>query len=407
MSIEVLVVARRPITIDDFGFDAVDDIHVTHFSRRAASLDELADEADVAIVDLDFPEGVAFDAIASTLARRPELQVLALTSTPARHDDVARAVAAGVSGFVEVDGDPGEFADAVRAVHADDVWLPGDTVRTLLRDVASDLEVTAKERRSRLVAVAVGLVPIAGALAAVLSLLWRRYLGHIGVRPVDIAIDPTTRVVDAIAALSALLAFFGPYLYIRSWLNAIQRLLEEAGSPESDRRARWLADHRKLAGAVLAGVILVAACVGLVLAGVVLTVVIGPIVALSLLAAIIGVSDELPAAFRIEFARPRRAAIASVSIVLLFVAALGTEVLVRGPEFGERGAEGGLVTRFMGFRAQPVVVTDVDGALPVRERLYLGGNADLYVLVDPCNGDQIEMVSVGSSRIDIVDEISC
>ena len=35
------------------------------------------------------------------------------------------------------------------------------------------------------------------------------------------------------------------------------------------------------------------------------------------------------------------------------------------------------MTKFMGFRATPAIVTDVDGALPVRQRLYLGGNADL------------------------------
>ena len=54
-----------------------------------------------------------------------------------------------------------------------------------------------------------------------------------------------------------------------------------------------------------------------------------------------------------------------------------------------------------------MIVADVDDALPVRERLYLGGNADLYVFVDPCNDDRVEMVSVGSSRMVVVDEISC
>ncbi len=135
--------------------------------------------------------------------------------------------------------------------------------------------------------------------------------------------------------------------------------------------------------------------------------VIGPIVAMSLLAATLGLTPEIPSVLRIDFMRPRRAAFAAIAIVFVFTSALGVEVLTRGPEFGEKGAEGGLVTKFMGFKAQPVIVTDVDGALPVRQRLYLGGNADLYVLVDPCNGDKVEMVSVGSSRIEVVDEISC
>ena len=97
----------------------------------------------------------------------------------------------------------------------------------------------------------------------------------------------------------------------------------------------------------------------------------------------------------------------AIAIALLSLSALSAEVLVRGPSFGEKGADGFLVPKFMGFSAQPAIVTDEEGALPVRQRLYLGGNADLYVFVDPCNNDKIEMVSVGSSRIEIVDEISC
>ena len=144
-----------------------------------------------------------------------------------------------------------------------------------------------------------------------------------------------------------------------------------------------------------------------VYADIVLVLVIGPIVGISLLAATLDLTAELPQMLRIEFVSPRRAMFAAIAVVFLFVSSLGAEVLIRGPEFGENGAEGGLVTKFMGFKAQPVIVTDVEGALPVRQRLYLGGNADLYVFVDPCNGDKVEMVSVGSSRIEIVDKISC
>jgi DNA-binding NarL/FixJ family response regulator len=400
LSIRVLIVARRPTNLDDFGFESDDEIEVSHLARRIASLEELADDADVVIVDVEFAEGAAFRQIASTVAELPELRVIALTTSPPRHDDVARAIAAGAVGFVDVDAETTEFADAVRAVHSGEIWLPGPATRTVLRDVASDLEVTATERRSRLVAVALGLVPIAGALAAVLSLLWRKYLGHIGVRPVDIALDPSSRVVDALSGISFLVAVFGPFLYIRSWLDAAESVVDE-------RASRWLADHRSFAGAALGVILLAVAAVLSVYADIVLVLVIGPLVAVSLLAATIGVTEELPHVLRIRFVRPRRAAFAAIAIGFAFIAALGAEVLLRGPEFGENGAEGGLVTKFMGFKAQPVIVTDVDGALPVRQRLYLGGNADLYVFVDPCNGDKVEMVSVGSSRIEIVDKISC
>ena len=400
VTISVLIVARRPSSLEDFGFENDDEIEVVHLARRAKSLEELADDVDVAIVDIGFPEGAAYSQIASTVARLPELRVLALTSAPARHEDVARAMGAGAVGFLDVDAEAQEFTNAVRAVHAGETWLPGPETRTVLRDVASDLEVTTSERRSRLVAVALGLVPLAGALAGVLSLLWRKYLAHIGVRPVDIAIDPTTRVVDAIAGLAMLIAVFGALLYIRSWLDVID-------SAVGERRSRWLNDHRTFAGILIAVMILAVTAVLAVYADLVLIILIGPIVAVSLIAATIGLSAELPRLLRIEFVHPRRAAFVSMAILLLFLSALSLEVLVRGPAFNEKGAEGGLVTKFMGFRAQPAIVTDVDDKLPVRQRLYLGGNADLYVLVDPCDGDRIEMVSVGSSRIEIVDEISC
>lgn len=400
MTIRVLLIARRPITLDDFGFESDDEIDVVQFARRINSLDELADDADVVIVDVGFPDGAAFRHIASTVERLPDLRILALTAAPPSHEDVARAVGAGAAGFVDVDADASEFADAVRAIHRGETWLPGTATWTVLRDVAADLAVTTTERRSRLVAVALGLVPLAGILAAILSLLWRKYLGSIGVRPVDIAIDPTTRVVDAVVAISFLIGVFGPLLYIRSWLSEAESQLGERGS-------RWLAGHRTLASIAVGLVVLVVAAVLSVYADLVLIVVFGPIVAASVLASTLGLSLEMPSVLRIDFDRPKRAAFAASAIALLFLSALSAEVLVQGPTFGEKGAEGFLVPKFMGFSARPAIVTDVDGALPVRQRLYLGGNADLYILVDPCNDDTIEMVSVGSSRIEIIDEISC
>jgi len=40
------------------------------------------------------------------------------------------------------------------------------------------------------------------------------------------------------------------------------------------------------------------------------------------------------------------------------------------------------------------------------EVLYLGGNADLYVLYDPCE-EVTRMVPVGSSRVDVIDQVTC
>jgi len=63
--------------------------------------------------------------------------------------------------------------------------------------------------------------------------------------------------------------------------------------------------------------------------------------------------------------------------------------------------------RLIGFRAQPVLHTDVGGDGATREVLYLGGNADLYVFVDPCNDNEVDFVSVGSSRLENIDTVTC
>lgn len=61
----------------------------------------------------------------------------------------------------------------------------------------------------------------------------------------------------------------------------------------------------------------------------------------------------------------------------------------------------------LGFNAQPMRAFDVDAGGEPGEVLYLGGNADLYVLVDPCNDDEVEYVSVGSTRLIVIDEVTC
>ena len=41
------------------------------------------------------------------------------------------------------------------------------------------------------------------------------------------------------------------------------------------------------------------------------------------------------------------------------------------------------------------------------EGTNLGGNADLYVLVYPCDNDAVEYVSVGAHRLEVIDEVTC
>jgi hypothetical protein len=53
-----------------------------------------------------------------------------------------------------------------------------------------------------------------------------------------------------------------------------------------------------------------------------------------------------------------------------------------------------------------MMLYDLDGNFPPLGALYLGGNADLYVLYDPCT-ERVRLVPVGSSRVEMVDEIRC
>lgn len=403
MPLRLLVAARRPVRIEDFDFGSRADVEVVRLVRRLRSLVEVAtaEHADVVLVDVTFPEGRAFAAMGEVRAQLADTRVLALVPDDPGHSDIERAVGAGATGFVGVDAEPDEFAEAALAVRAGGTWLPDDTTLGALRDASHDLEVTSGERRSRLAAILVGLIPLAGVLAAIWSLLWRRYLGHIGVRPVDIAVDPSTRTVDAFAGLFIQLGWFGPLLYLHSWTDLISAARQQRSGRRLERGSRRLV-------MLTMGVLVV--CVGAPLAGyadLVLLAFVGPVVAVSILAEILGLSDSLPAPIRLTLRSPLRAAVAGATIVFVFLAALSTEALVLGPSFSEKGVEGVIAPRLLGFRAQPVLVTDVNGDLPTRDRLYLGGNADLYVLVDPCNDDAVEMVSVGSSRIDVIDEVTC
>jgi hypothetical protein len=226
MTIRLLVVARRPINLDglpleQLGADLNDSLLIRRPSAIEAALDDFG--PTVALVDTSYDDGKGFDAISDILARDEDVRVIALTPSPASLEDVALATRAGAAGFIDVDAEPEEAANALRAVAGGGTWVPEDLARTALTQAADDLDVTADERRSRLNSGLIALIPIVGVLTAALSFLWRQYLGAIGVRPVDIAIDPASRVVDALIALSVILGVFGPLVFIRTWLDLLRR----------------------------------------------------------------------------------------------------------------------------------------------------------------------------------------
>jgi hypothetical protein len=58
------------------------------------------------------------------------------------------------------------------------------------------------------------------------------------------------------------------------------------------------------------------------------------------------------------------------------------------------------------FRARPEVLYDLDEKREPLGPLVLGGNADLYVLYNPCV-ETVRFMQVGSSRVELIDRVDC
>ena len=138
-------------------------------------------------------------------------------------------------------------------------------------------------------------------------------------------------------------------------------------------------------------------------ADLVLMIFVGPVVAVAPLARILDLDDELPSVLRVTRLDPRRAFVGGLVSVGVFMTVLSTEAMVLGPDFETDGAHGFLAPRVLGFKAQPMLAFAVDGDRAPREVLYVGGNADLYVLVYPCD-DEVKYVSVGSTGLVVIDD---
>jgi hypothetical protein len=264
--------------------------------------------------------------------------------------------------------------------------------------------------------VVLGILPLTGLIAALTGLLWRDYWGHIGVRVADLGVDPTTRATDVFVSFLLLLGVFGPLLFVDRWLELLGEWLETkpalSGAIARGREfylgkvpVGRVLFSRLTAWAALATLVLL---IGLVLVrwvDLVLILLVGPAVGLALLANILGLDDVLPRVLqRGGLSKPVLALLAI--LVIAFLVVLGGEVLVMGPDLRTDGMHGLIAPQVLGMSARPMMLYDLDGNLEPLGALYLGGNADLYVLYDPC-AEQVRLVPVGSSRVEMVDEITC
>ncbi len=403
MTIRLLLVARRPFGLDDLPLERLGtDLEDSLLVRRPSAIDAAIEEfhPNVALVDTSYQDQKGFNAISEILARDDDVRVVALTPDPPTLDDIALGTRAGADGFIDVNTDPEEVATALREVAAGGTWLPQDVARTALTQAADDLDVTAAERRSRLNSIVIGLIPLTGLVAAILVFLWRRYLAEIGARPVDIAVDPGSRVVDALITLIVLIAVVGPLALVSNWLDLLRRSHVNRGP------LRWLLERQALAWMVTAALLLTA--IGLLMVGtkVLIVLVIGPTVGVALIARALDLDESMPAVLRVKTSSTR-IFVRGAALLVAFFAVVTIEVMFVGPQFGTKGAEGFIAPTVMGFRAQPMSWIDFDSDSKQRDVLYIGGNADLYLLVDPCNDDETLFVSVGGTRLIVIDEVTC
>lgn len=381
------------------------DVHKRITTRLIGRTEDVEDaiesfEPQVVLIDTTFPDGEAFTAIERVTVQAPQIPVLALTPTPPPHAQVALATRAGASGFIDEKAEPTTFVAAIEAAERGETWFPSDETRRVLSSVADDLDTTSAERRSRFTGVILALVPLTGVIAALQAGFWRRYVGRIGVRPVDLAVDPASRVIDVLVAMLLVLGVFGPLLLVGNWLDMLQDSRFNRGFIAKLLQRR-IAAHLLLSALWL--ILAAAIAIGPDLA---LVAVVGPIVALSILGKAVGANEELPRLIRIEGISLPAAIVGSLVVVLAFMGVLTYEVFVVGPDLRTDGEHGFIAPRILGMNATPVRAYNVDTD-EVSEVLYLGGNADLYVLVDVCQGNRVDYVSVGAHRLVVIDEVTC
>jgi hypothetical protein len=327
------------------------------------------------------------------------------------------AAEAGALGFIPRHAPSSEYVAAIEQVHRGEPWLPLLQTYEVLQGGAGELAVSSQERRARLTEVLLGLIPLTGFVAAITAFLWRRYWGRINVRVADLGVDATSRMIDVLVVFLIIIGVLGPLLFVRPWVKALGRWIED-----TPRLARMvdkvrglhlgkLPIGRLLTNFWVAWVLLVVVVLSITvflarLMPLLMVLIVGPAVGIILVANVLNLDDELPGLLHLPHLDSWRVLGFFGLILIVFLLALGIEVLIMGPDLRTDGLHGILAPRVLGFRATPVTLYDLDEQHEPLGALYLGGNADLYVLYDPC-AETVRFVPVGSSRVEHVDQVTC
>lgn len=394
----------------------VEVVGVVH-NRNAAIAQVETLQPDVMVVDLMLPGYRSIDLVRKVKADHPRVRILSAVPADPPHDRIMLAAESGALGFVCQDVNASEFTAAIQQVHRGEPWLPLQQTYEVLQDGAGELAVTEHDRRSRLTEVLMGLIPLTGLVAAMTAFLWRDYWGAIGVRVADLGIDPTSRMVDMLAVFLVIIGVAGPLLFARPWVKAISKWIDE--KPDLARivggvrglRLGKLPVGRLLINFWVAWVLLLLLILSVTLLltrimPLIMVILIGPSVAIILIANMLELDDSLPNFLHLPHLESWRVLGFLGLVMIVFMLALGAEVHIIGPDLRADGLHGILAPKVLGLGAKPVMLYDLNEKNEPLGALYLGGNADLYVLYDPC-AEVVRLVPVGASRVELIERVDC
>ncbi len=386
------------------------------YNKRTAM--ELVDSArpDLLLVDLMLPALRSIEIISHASAVLPDAKILALSPGDAPYDRVILALQAGALGFVCKDIETTAIFSAIKDVLRGKLHLPSKETYDVLQQSASSLSVSARERRDGFYQILLSFIPMIGIIAAFISYMWREYWGQIGVRVTDLGVDASARVPEFLVLGLVLFGIFGPIIFIDTWLELIKRL--EAGQKIHNAidKLRMKQFSGISIGKMLFGVrsirlysiiIIISFTMAIeYIGGKIIIITIGEIIAIILLLHIMSLEYAVPAFLRISgsLVRPAVATIGTLVTVLIFV--LSIEVFIRGPDLRADGLHGFLAPTVLDLSARPAMIYDLHEKREPLGALYLGGNADLYVLYDPCE-KVVRFIPVGSARVELINKVQC
>jgi len=419
-SIRVLVVDANPDVAGarpawESEVSGIELVGVAHDRSAAlAQIEELT--PDVLVVDLMLPGLRSIDLIQQVVSSHPQVRILAESPDDPPHDRIMLATSAGALGFIQRHAPSADYGAAIERVHGGEPWLPRQPTYEVLKDGAAELDVSEKARRGRLTEVLLGLVPLTGLVAAVTASLWRHYYGSIGVRVADLGVDPTSRMIDVLVVFVMIIAIFGPLLFVRPRVKLIGQWVRE--HPES-KWSKRLAKARSLPGGklvfnfwvawILGGLLVLSVTVALFqVIPLLMLLIVGPVVIITLVANVLELDDSFPNFLSLPHLDSWRVLGFFGIVLVVFLLAVGTEVLLLKPDMRPDGIHGIIAPKLLGFKAQPVMVYDLAEDKEPWGALFLGSQGDLYVVYDPCT-EETSYLSVSStaSRIALIDEVDC